>query len=603
MHYSFRIDIPGLERTAFLFERASLDASGDPETAFLDHAGPLTRHRGGAIGHLAAALADDAGIEVLAVSRNPALVLDPGLPARIAAALEMLAPLSGRWSLAAAGGLTPSGGRVCALYSSQTPFIPIHRNPQPLTDPLPDLYLIDAAWFRTLAGRNPALPDSGFETVIANQGYLDGRVALFTPALTGGIDGELRPRDPVKLDLDLQDWFADSLAGEEIPTLMGPVAIGRRPDDRKTTARDDPRAPTARRDLADAIDRVVEDHCDPLRLSIVTRTRFTRPHLLERLLTSITRARRDGAEIEVVLSSDASLKTCKAALADLKTKFVNLTLRLRHNPPPDRRPVHSGGGHSRVNNLLAGLRAATGTHVAIMDDDDYVDIFAFDEMQRALFLGARPLMIATSAVHDEEWVETPGGHHILTRSTERMTYPASGWREMFGGVNRLPVCALVMPRDQLAARLDAFTFGHDLSEDYTLFLLLLTDPALPEIVELPGTFGHISLRAQEQHSITMEDRRPWVRDISLYLADLTRSPAVAGPGQWALLTAGNTATATIDAKTIAELRAGLADGARQLRLMQSEIARLRAAGSPDHPADQAPAKTHLSQRVAEEHAA
>ena len=430
------------------------------------------------------------------------------------------------------------------------------------------------------------------------------------PALTAGIDGALRPRDPVKLNLDLQDWFAGTLPGAEIPTLMGPVAIGR-----ATAKPEDPFAPIARRDLNEAIDGVVENHCDPLSLSIVTRTRFTRPHLLERLLTSITRARRDGAEIEVVLSSDAPREACEAALADLKTKFVNLTLRLQHNPAP----VYSDGGHSRVTNLLAGLRAATGTHVAIMDDDDYVDLFAFGEMQRALFLGARPLMVTGSAVHGEEWTETPSGRHVLTRSTERMTYPARGWREMFGGVNCLPVCALVMPRTGLIARLDAFAFEHDLSEDYTLFLLLLTDPALPAIVELPGAFGHISLRAQDRHSITMEDRRPWVRDIALYLADLTRSAAVAGPGQWALLTQNETGrdavTAAIDTKTIAELRAGLAGRERQLRLLQSEIIRLRATGPAEQnphknnptihaPAIHAPAKHSSAKHVAaKEHSA
>jgi hypothetical protein len=209
-------------------------------------------------------------------------------------------------------------------------------------------------------------------------------------------------------------------------------------------------------------------------------------------------------------------------------------------------------------------------------------------MRRALFLGARPLMVAGSAVHDEEWTETPGGRHILTRSSERMTYPASGWPEMFGGVNRLPVCALVMPREQLLARLDCFVFEHDLSEDYTLFLLLLTDPALPEIVELPGTFGHISLRAQDSHSITMEDRRPWVSGIALYLADLTRTKAVAGPGQWALLTrigAGrDPAAATLDAKTITELRSALTGRDRQLRLLQNENARLRATSPAENTA-------------------
>ncbi len=402
--------------------------------------------------------------------------------------------------------------------------------------------------------------------MIAAQGYLDGRVALYAPALGAGIDGALRPRDPVKLRLDLQDWFVETLAGEEIPTLMGPIAI-----ERPVTGRANPRAPSPRHTLAEAIERVVEHHCEPLSLSIVTRTRFARPHLLERLLTSITRARCAGTEIEVVLSSDAALETCETALADLRAKFINLTLKLRHNPAE---------GHSRVTNLLAGLRAATGTHVAIMDDDDYVDLFAFDEMRRALFLGARPLMVTGSAVHDEEWTETPCGRHILTRSTERMSYPAAGWREMFGGVNRLPVCALVMPREPLLARLDAFAFEHDLSEDYALFLLVLTDPALPEIVELPGTFGHISLRPDERHSITLEDRRPWASGIALYLADLTRAAAVAGPGKWALLTqigAGrDPASAVLDANTIAELRAALTGRERQLRLMQSENARLRA---------------------------
>jgi hypothetical protein len=146
-----------------------------------------------------------------------------------------------------------------------------------------------------------------------------------------------------------------------------------------------------------------------------------------------------------------------------------------------------------------------------------------------------------------------------------------------------------MPREALLARLDAFAFEHDLSEDYALFLLVLTDPALPEIVELPGTFGHISLRAQESHSITMADRRPWVRDIALYLADLTRTAAVAGPGQWALLTGHNTAAATMDTNTIAELRVALEGRDRQLRLMQSENARLRTVGLAEQTAAGRPA--------------
>lgn len=598
MHFSFRIDAPGLDRTLFLVERPALDARGDLETGFLDHAGPISRHRGAGFGALAARLATGtagdaaAELDMLAVIRNPALVLDPGLPGRIAAALGTLAPLAGRWSIAAAGGLTPAGARVCALYSSATPFLPTPGAPKPLLDPLPDLYLSDAAWLRRLAATGPTLPDSGFEIALAIQGYLEGRIAVFLPGLTAGIDGALRPRDLVKLRLDLGDRFAAELPGQEIPTLMGPVRI--EPDRRD---RDDPRPPAARRDLTEAIDAAIAPHCAPLSLSIVTRTRFQRPHLLERLLTSITRARRDGDRIEVVLSSDAPRRRCEAALADLKRKFVNLTLRLRHNP---------ARGHSRVTNLLAGLRAARHDHVAVMDDDDYVDLFAFEEMGKALFLGARPVMATGAEVHDEDWAETPSGRHILARSAERSRYPATGWREMFGGVNRLPVCALVLPRAALAARLDAFEFRHDLSEDYALWLLVLTDPALPEIVELPGAFGHISLRQGEGHSVTMADRRPWVRDIALYLADLAARPGVAGPGKWALLS-GSAAATVLDAKTMAEMTAGVEQRDRELRLLRQEVARLRAARVAEateaaHAAPNAPA-VKAGPAAARDHAA
>jgi len=396
--------------------------------------------------------------------------------------------------------------------------------------------------------------------VLAIQGYLDGRTAVFLPQLTAGIDGALHPRDLGKLRLDLRDWFAEDLPGQEIPTLMGQVRI-----EPTRPSNDDPRPPTVRRDLSEAIDAAIASHCPRLSLSIVTRTRFTRPHLLERLLTSITRAQRDVDQIEVVLTSDAPQISCQAALADLKQKFVNLDLRLQHN---------QAAGHSRVTNLLAGLRAAHYDHVAVMDDDDYVDLFAFEEMGKALFLGARPVMATSAVVHDEEWVETPSGRHVLTRSTERSRYAANGWRDMFGGVNRLPVCSLVVPRATLLARLDAFEFRHDLSEDYALWLLLLTDPALPEIVELPGAFGHISLRAGEDHSVTMADRRPWVRDIALYLSDLCANPAAAGPGQWAQL-CGRTIANAIDTSTIAAMREAADRRDLELRLLRQELAHLR----------------------------
>lgn len=557
MFFSFRLETAGLEDAVFLLERPGLESSGDLESAFLDHASRIERHPVGGAGALAARLATLPRTELVVLIRNPGLVLDEELPGRIAAARARLAALAGEWSLAAAGGLTLEGGRVSALYSSLTPHLPLAPSPRPLWDALPDLVLIDAGWLARLAAAGRTPPDTALEPALIAEGYRQGRLALYLPELVAGIDGGLRARDPAKLRLELQRWLEGALPGETLPTLSGSIEIeGAAPD----------QAPT--RPLAETAAAVAARHCDPLSLSIITRTRFARPHLLERLLASITRARRDDTRIEVVLSSDAPRARCKAALGELAKKFPALALRLSHNAP---------AGHSRVTNLLAGVRAASGEYVAIVDDDDHVDLFAFEAMTRALFLGARPLMVAGSAVHDEEWIETPSGRHVLARRAERASYPAAGWRRMFDGVNRLPVCALVMPRRRLLARLDDFAFRHDLSEDYALHLLVLTDPALPEVVELPGTFGHVSMRPGESHSMTLEDRRPWVRDIARYLADLTRSAAVAGPGKWALLAGRESAETATAAASIAELQAALAARDRELRLMRLEIAHLRAA--------------------------
>lgn len=572
MLHSFRIDAPGLAGMTFLVERPALESSGGPESAFLDGAGPVGRHPD-SLGRALQRLAAEPDTRILAVIRNPRLVLDDGLPGRIAAARGRLEALAGRWSAAAAGGLTPAGGIVSALYSSESPHLPLHADPAPLVDILPDLWLADAAWLRALGARGGPLPEAALETALVAEGYLDGRAALYLPELVAGIDGGLCPRDPLAERPALAQHFAERLAGEAMHTLAGPTAIPPGGDGAPGTGV-----------LAEVVERTVAALCDPLSLSIVTRTRFDRPHLIERLLASITRARPGRGRIEVVLSSDAPRETCEPAFAALSARFVNLTFRLQRNAP---------GRHSRVTNLIGGIRAAAGDYVAILDDDDYVDLAVFARMERALFLGARPLMVADSAVHAEEWVATPSGRHVLARSQLSQTYPGAGWRDMFGGVNRLPVCALVMPRERLMARLDAFEFRHDLSEDYALNLLILTDPELPPVAELGGTFGHISLRQGEGHSMTLADRRPWARDIALYLADLARAPGVAGPGQWALLAGRNGAEAAQTARRTAELEAALARRERDLRLALREIACLRGAqaqAAPDTRRPDAPGR-------------
>jgi len=532
-----------------------LNINGDLESHFLGKLTDLRRHSPDTrfAGALGAVLADtSAGILVLV--RNPALVLDAGLASRIAKAIDAL-PDPEHWSIAGAGGLGLDERRHLGLYATATPAIPDSTGPHPLLDVLPDLVLLNTAFCREVLENAPSLPDAALEPIVAVEGYLAGRISVFLPGLGAGIDGDLLARDIHRLSAELGRHFSGRLAGQTIATLSG--------DNEIATERTEP-CP-AQHNLADSTRRTIATHCRALSLSIVIRTRFDRPHLLRRLLTSLSRARRSETEIETILSSDAKRTICADQTKELQRDFCNLTLRLQHNPPSP---------HSRIANMLGGIRSARNEYVMLIDDDDYVDLFAFDAIAPALFANNRPLIVTGSEIHDEIWEATPSGRWVLSQTTPRGHHAADGWRNMFTGVNRLPVCAMVMPRERLLARLDQFSFDHDLSEDYALFLLVLTDPALPAIAEMPDTFCHISVRGTE-NSVTMPDRRPWARDIGGYLADLTANRAVAGAGSWQILSGAAGAGTALTASSIAELRTALDHAETNLRLLGQENAHLR----------------------------
>lgn len=548
--FEFSLSGRGLDGVRFLLARDDLPVNGDVETAFFDGLSGLTRHDGAAFGPaLLSALGHDA--PVLCLIRNPALVLDPDLPERIAAACNTL-PEAERWALAGAGGLGLGDRRHLALYASANPAIPVPEGPQPLIDVMPDLTLVNAPFARAMLERAPSLPDVALEPVLAAAGYLEDRVSIFLPGLSAGIDGDLLARDLTRLTDELTGMLGPLLPGQSIVTLSGPVTL----PFAATTA------PSVR--IADRITSVVARAARPPSLSIVTRTRFDRPALLRRLLTSLSRARPDRFELEVLLATDIAPGPAQDAWTALKRDFRNLDLRLCRS---------AVSGPSRVANLVCGIEGARHDYVAVIDDDDYVDLFAFDSLQPAFFLGNRPLVITDSAVHQETWEHPAEGGAVLTASAPLRTYPGARWRTLFGGVNALPVSAMVMPRRWLVRRLAQHAFGHDLSEDYAVFLLLLTDPDLPAVFETGQTFSHISVRGAE-NTVTMPDRRPWVRDISGHLRTLTGNDRVAGPGLWALLSGERGAPAT--ARGIADLSAALSRREQDIRLLTRENAALRA---------------------------
>lgn len=554
--FDFSLDTHGLDDVRFLIKRDDLPCNGDIESTFFDGIRNLRRHPGSlkiatALGQLAAQC------EIVVIVRNADLVLDCDLPQRISQTIASLSTV-GDWALAGPGGLGLQDERHLAIYASGNPAIPQYAGLQPLVDLMPDIYMVSAEFIRSLPMRMLANLDTALEPALAAQGYLDGRVSVFTPDLTVGIDGDLLARDLADVTSELSQTFRDRLSGQSIATLSGPI---------RTTMSDASSTSNQRTsDLQQAIQSCVTVRADTPSISLVTRTRFDRPHLLRRMLTSVSRARRDDMPFEVVLSTDTDPAMAEATFAELQQDFVNLKLRLKLNP---------AGGHSRVTNLLGGVQVASGEYVLFVDDDDYVDIFAFDAMRTACFCGNRPVVALTSQVHEESWEKTPSGRWVLTHSAQMNSYPASGWRDMFTGVNKLPICGLLFPRQRLRARLRDFPLRHDLSEDYALFLLTLTDPELPAIHECSEPVVHISIRGSE-NSVLMPDRRPWVQDITRFLADLTQANAVAGAGQWALFTQAASRTDRPDPAEATEHEALLERRNQEIRLLREEVKRLRA---------------------------
>ena len=555
-YVSFRLEGRGVDDVAFVLGREDLSTNGDLETSFFDGITQLRRHAAPGFPAAISAAAALPGTRIAAVIRNPSLVLDVHLIARVATAVATL-PADLDWALAGAGGLGPDGRRHLALYASANPAIPETGGPQPVVDVMPDLYLIDAEFLRQILGEATTLPDAGAEPYLAVRGHLSGRASLFLPQLRAGIDGHLMERDLDRMSAELHALLWMHAPGQLVPTLSGDVQL----EDPACAA-----TPPLGQSLSDRVRALTHAGACAPGLSIVTRTRFERPGLLRRLLASISRARRDEIELEVVLASDAPEETCAEAVSKLRDDFLNLDIRLVRTTDRE--------APSRIANLLSGIAAARHDYVAIIDDDDYVDLFAFESLLPAFFCGNRPLIVTASQTHEESWERTPTGRDVLVQSQPRHAYPADGWRRMFSGVNRLPISAVIAPRARLSERIAAFPFRHDLSEDYALFLLLLTDPQLPPIHEIAETFCHISLRGTE-NSVTMPDRRPWVRDITAYLADLTCDPAIAAPGLWPLLTSGDAPDEAAGAATIGELRSTLARRETDLRLLRRENELLR----------------------------
>lgn len=204
------------------------------------------------------------------------------------------------------------------------------------------------------------------------------------------------------------------------------------------------------------VDAVVPEPSPPFRFSVIVRTQGNRPGSLCEAVESVAAQSHRDHELLVMVHAD-----------DDRTAAVEASL-----PPAgdaDRRILAvSGGGRARP--LNAGLDAATGDYVCILDDDDLVTPHWLAAFARAA--ADDPGRVVRAVTRSQAWT-TDGGEEPV-RPIGPVETPFAPTFDLLAhmSANQTPVCSLALPR----AALDRFGLRFDESlpvfEDWELLMRL-----------------------------------------------------------------------------------------------------------------------------------
>ena len=240
------------------------------------------------------------------------------------------------------------------------------------------------------------------------------------------------------------------------------------------------------------------------RISFVIRTLFRRAHLLERCLISIEYIRvSTGFPAEIVIATDVEPAITASEVEKLSDCFPHLSFVVADG--------RSEPGHSRVRNLVAGLKATTGTRVCIIDDDDFYTPQAVAHFEQACAFGKDDLVIFDCQIVLERWL-----HHGVKPHRELLEYRnlfrASDWAITLRGSNSIPLCGIVHPGWFVRQVAYEYKFDFDLSEDFIFHLYCFAHPKRPSVVTLEGIGAYQSHRENHDNVSSVEDRTQWIAD-------------------------------------------------------------------------------------------
>ena len=257
-------------------------------------------------------------------------------------------------------------------------------------------------------------------------------------------------------------------------------------------------------------------------ITIAIRTTLTRPYLLRRTVASaaVANARRPVEAVVLVGSVDPT--ELEATAAELRESFPGLHIHaLATNPT----------GASRTANVLAAIDTATTDYIWFIDDDDMATPHSLAAIKNTVHAADRPILFGASEAYIETWASDTRPLLMWSQKTE--TYDPANVLNAFTGTNSLPICSLIIPVELAQTRLRRELLRHDLGEDFTLLLLLLTMPGVTYGI-VDTDIAHISIRPNSDSVVTYEDRTPWLQNLSGFMADLRTDPLASSQTTWML---------------------------------------------------------------------
>lgn len=246
-------------------------------------------------------------------------------------------------------------------------------------------------------------------------------------------------------------------------------------------------------------------------ISFIIRTQFKRIFFLKRLLSSISVAKQQiNIVVEIILSHDIK-HVNEEVISQLKKQYVDLEIKTINNYQEKHIP-------SRTRNLIGGIKCASGNFIWCIDDDDYLYPEALKVFCKHVLPQNNIIYFCGSDVHEENWDLISDNRAVLISSKKMKSYKADNWFHAFRGYNSLPICSIIAERGLVLDRISKIPLRHDLSEDYTLLLILLASKNISVEIIQDQIVG-ISLRKGHDNVVDMEDRSKWLRDIFSFLYD------------------------------------------------------------------------------------